>query len=145
MLDANIIMILISLTLFLAYISGILYTVTGVPDRIRLIGLGVIFGPILNIFNPETLRPITPILVVMALNLLMFEAGLAFDFNTFRENMRKSSFLGLITFLITTTTIGYGLHLAIPHIFELSHSLLFGAMLAGTSSSIVSNIISVIQ
>lgn len=141
MLDANIIMILISLTLFLAYISGILYTVTGVPDRVRLIGLGVIFGPILNIFNPETLRPITPILVVMALNLLMFEAGLAFDFNTFRENMRKSSFLGLIT----TTTIGYGLHLAIPHIFELSHSLLFGAMLAGTSSSIVPNIISVIQ
>lgn len=141
MLDANIIMILISLTLFLAYISGILYTVTGVPDRFRLIGLGVIFGPILNIFNPETLRPITPILVVMALNLLMFEAGLAFDFNTFRENMRKSSFLGLIT----TTTIGYGLHLAIPHIFELSHSLLFGAMLAGTSSSIVPNIISVIQ
>lgn len=61
LLDANIIMILISLTLFLAYISGILYTVTGVPDRIRLIGLGVIFGPILNIFNPETLRPITPI------------------------------------------------------------------------------------
>lgn len=141
MLDANIIMILISLTLFLAYISGILYTVTGVPDRVRLIGLGVIFGPILNIFNPETLRPITPILVVMALNLLMFEAGLAFDFNTFRANMRKSSFLGLIT----TTTIGYGLHLAIPHIFELSHSLLFGAILAGTSSSNAPNIISVIQ
>ena len=60
-MDANVVVILISLALFLAYISGIIYTFTGVPDTVWLIVFGYVFGPILHLFNPEALRPSTPI------------------------------------------------------------------------------------
>jgi cell volume regulation protein A len=144
-LDANVVVILISLALFLAYISGIIYTFTGVPDTVWLILFGYVFGPILHLFNPEALRPSTPILVVMALNLLMFETGLSVDFKTFKENMIKSTYLGLTTFTLTTLGVGYLLYYSVPFVFRFSEALFFGAMIAGASSSTVLGIIGSIQ
>jgi len=144
-LDANVVVILISLALFLAYISGIIYTYTGVPDTVWLIAFGYLFGPTLQLFNPAALRPSTPILVVMALNLLMFEAGLSVDFKAFKETMKKSTYLGLTTFTLTTLGIGYLLHYSVPFVFTLSEALFFGAMIAGASASTVLGIIGSIQ
>ncbi len=144
-MDANVVVIIVSLALFLAYISGIIYTYTGVPDTVWLIVFGYVFGPILHLFNPVTFRPSTPLLVVMALNLLMFEAGLNVDFKTFKETMIKSTYLGLTTFTLTTLGVGYLLHYSVPYVFTFSEALFFGAMIAGTSASTVLGIIGSIQ
>ena len=138
-------MILVSLALFLAYVSGIIYTYTGVPDTVWLIVFGYVFGPTLQLFNPATFKPSTPLLVIMALNLLMFEAGLNVDFKTFKETMIKSTYLGLTTFTLTTIGVGYLLHLSVPFVFTFSEALFFGAMIAGTSASTVLGIIGSIQ
>jgi len=101
-LDANVVVILLSLALFLAYVRGIIYMFKGGPYTVWLLVFGYVFGLALNLFNPAAFRPSTPLLVVMALNLLMFEAGLNVDFKTFKETMIKSSYLGLTTFTLTT-------------------------------------------
>lgn len=144
-MDANVVVILISLALFLAYVSGIIYTFTGVPDTVWLIVFGYVFGPTLHLFNPAAFRLSTPLLVVMALNLLMFEAGLNVDFKTFKETMIKSTYLGLTTFTLTTLGVGYLLHYSVPYVFTFSEALFFGAMIAGTSASTVLGIIGSIQ
>ena len=136
-MDANIVVILISLTLFLAYISGMLYTKTGVPDNIWLIGFGILFGPVTKIFDFAAMSTLIPFVVLMALNLLMFEAGLNVDLKTFRESMKKSGYLGLITYIITIFTVGYVLVYLMPQTFTLTEGLLFGAMIGGTSTSTV--------
>jgi cell volume regulation protein A len=144
-LDANVIVILVSLALFLAYISGIIYTHTGVPDTVWLIGFGVIFGPVMKLFNADPLRPLAPILVLMTLNLLMFEAGMNLDLKTFKEAMRKSSILAACTFLLTTIAVGYLLHYVMPQYFNYMQALLFGAMIGGTSTSTVLGILGSMQ
>lgn len=136
-MDANIIVILISLTLFLAYISGMLYTKTGIPDNIWLIGFGILFGPVTKIFDFASMSNLIPFVVLMALNLLMFEAGLNVDLKTFRESMRKSGYLGLITYVITVFVVGYVLSYLMPQTFTRTEGLLFGAMIGGTSTSTV--------
>lgn len=136
-MDANILVILISLTLFLAYVSGMLYTKTGVPDNLWLIGFGVLLGPLTGVFDSTSMASIIPFVVLMALNLLMFEAGLNVDLKTFRESMEKSGYLGLITFTLTLFLVGYGLHLLLPGWFTLTEGLLFGAIIGGTSTSTV--------
>ncbi len=136
-MEANLIVILISLTLFLAYISGILYTITRVPDNIWLIGFGVLLGPILGFYDPGTMVSIIPFIVLMVLNLLMFEAGLNVDLKTFRKSMEKSGYLGLITFTITMFVVGYWLHFLAPSLFTLTEGLLLGAMIGGTSTETV--------
>ena len=107
-LEANIIVILISLTLFLAYISGILYSKSHIPDIFWLIIFGILLGPVLKVIDTEMMAGLAPMLVLMALNLLMFEAGLNVDLKTFRENMEKSGYLGLIRFIFTMFIIGSG-------------------------------------
>lgn len=131
------IVILISLTLFLAYISGMLYTKTGVPDNLWLIGFGILFGPITNIFDFSAMTTLIPFVVLMALNLLMFEAGLNVDLKTFRESMKKSGYLGLVTYILTVFSVGYALSFFMPSIFTFTEGLLFGAMIGGTSTSTV--------
>ncbi len=140
-MDANIIVILISLTIFLAYIAGILYTRTHTPDIFWLITFGAILGPITEIIDRETMSTLAPMLVLMALNLLMFEAGLNVDLKTFRQSMAKSGYLGVITFLFTTIVLGYGAFFVFPDFFTFTEGLLLGSMIGGTSTSTVLNII----
>jgi len=144
-LDANVIVILVSLALFLAYLSGIIFIHTGVPDTVWMIGFGALFGPVMNLFNADLLRPMAPILVLMALNLLMFEAGMNLDLKTFKEAMRKSSALAACTFLLTTASVGYLLHYVMPQYFNYTQALLFGAMIGGTSTSTVLGILGSMQ
>jgi len=135
--DANIIVILISLTLFLAYVGGILYTKTHIPDIFWLIAFGALLGPITGVIDVSTMSSLTPMLVLIALNLLMFEAGLNMDLKTFRESMEKSGYLGVITFVLTIFIVGYGLYYLLPGLFTLTEGLLLGAMIGGTSTSTV--------
>ena len=51
MLDAERVLLLISSTLFLTYISGIFYNRTRVPDIVWLLVFGMILGPILRFFD----------------------------------------------------------------------------------------------
>ena len=144
-MDANVVVILVSLALFLAYISGIIYTHTGVPDTVWLIGFGALFGPVMKLFNAELLRPLAPILVLMALNLLMFEAGINLDLKTFMETMWKSGVLAMCTFLLATASVSYLLHYLMPQFFNYTQALLFGAMIGGTSTSTVLGILGNMQ
>jgi len=144
-LEANIIVILISLTLFLAYISGILYSRSHIPDIFWLIIFGILLGPVLKVIDTEMMAGLAPMLVLMALNLLMFEAGLNVDLKTFRENMEKSGYLGLITFIFTMFIIGYGVFYVFPQLFTFSEGLLLGAMIGGTSTSTVLSILGCIN
>jgi len=127
-LNANIIVILISLTLFLAYTSGILFTLTRVPDIVWMIGFGILFGPVLGIFKADNISNLIPFVVVMALNLLLFEAGLSVDLKTFKESLQKSGYLGVITFSLTVFVIGNLLHFILPATFTITEGLLFGAI-----------------
>jgi Na+:H+ antiporter len=140
-LEANIIVILISLTLFLAYIGGILYTKTQIPDIFWLIAFGAILGPGTKLIDPITMSGLAPMLVLMALNLLMFEAGLNVELKTFRESMEKSGYLGVITFVLTTFIIGNGLYYILPELFTFTEALLLGSMIGGTSTSTVLSIL----
>jgi NhaP-type Na+/H+ or K+/H+ antiporter len=144
-LEANIIVILISLTLFLAYISGILYAKSHIPDIFWLILFGVLLGPVFKVIDTEMMSGLAPMLVLMALNLLMFEAGLNVDLKTFRESMEKSGYLGFITFILTMFIVGYGVFYIFPELFTFSEGLLLGAMIGGTSTSTVLSILGCIN
>ena len=136
-MEANIIVILISITLFLAYIGGILYTKTHVRDIFWLIAFGAILGPVTKLIDPAAMSGLAPMLVLMALNLLMFEAGMNVDLKTFKETMEKSGYLGVITFVLTTFIIGNGLFYLLPDLFTFTEALLLGSMIGGTSTSTV--------
>lgn len=106
-----------------------------------MISFGILFGPVIGVFKVDAIYDLLPFVVVMALNLLMFEAGLNVDLKTFKESLEKSGYLGIITFTMTVFVVGNLLRYLLPSTFTITEGLLFGAMIGGTSTSIILSIL----
>lgn len=142
MIDANSIMILISSTLFLGYISGLIYSKTKIPDIIWLLAFGILLGPVFNFFDSSLFISLSPLMSIVALNIILFDAGINVDIRAIMETMHKSLVLSVVTFLLTVVAVGYTLHFLMPGDFSLLQAMLFGSMVGGTSTVTVLGILS---
>lgn len=141
LIDANSILILVSSTLFLGYISGLFYSKTNIPDIIWLLAFGILLGPVLNFFNPELFVALSPLMSIIALNIILFDAGINVDIRAIMETMLKSVGLSITTFVITMVVVGYTLNFLMPEKFNIMQAMLFGSMIGGTSTVTVLGII----
>jgi len=142
LIDANSIMILISSTLFLGYISGLIYSKTKIPDIIWLLAFGILLGPVFNFFDSSLFISLSPLMSIVALNIILFDAGINVDIRAIMETMHKSLVLSVVTFLLTVVAVGYTLHFLMPGDFSLLQAMLFGSMVGGTSTVTVLGILS---
>jgi len=141
LIDANSIMILISSTLFLGYISGLIYSKTKIPDIIWLLAFGILLGPVFNFFDSSLFISLSPLMSIVALNIILFDAGINVDIRAIMETMHKSLVLSVVTFLLTVVAVGYALHFLMPEDFSLLQAMLFGSMVGGTSTVTVLGIL----
>ncbi|RLI08398.1 hypothetical protein DRO42_06420 [Candidatus Bathyarchaeota archaeon] len=135
-------MILISSTLFLGYISGLIYSKTKIPDIIWLLAFGILLGPVFNFFDSSLFISLSPLMSIVALNIILFDAGINVDIRAIMETMHKSLVLSVVTFLLTVVAVGYTLHFLMPGDFSLLQAMLFGSMVGGTSTVTVLGILS---
>lgn len=134
LIDANSILILVSSTLFLGYISELFYSRTKIPEIIWLLGFGILLGPVLNVFNSELFTALSPLVSIIALNIILFEAGINVDISAIMGTVSKAVALSAATFVITMAAVGYFLRYLMPNDFTFMQALLFGSMVGGTSS-----------
>jgi len=134
-------MILISSTLFLGYISGLIYSKTKIPDIIWLLAFGILLGPVFNFFDSSLFISLSPLMSIVALNIILFDAGINVDIRAIMETMHKSLVLSVVTFLLTVVAVGYALHFLMPEDFSLLQAMLFGSMVGGTSTVTVLGIL----
>jgi len=139
--DANNILMLVSSTLFLGYVSGLFYTKTKIPDIIWLLAFGILLGPVLNFFDKDVFLSLSPMMSIVALCIILFDAGINVDIRAIMKTMFKSVVLCVSNFVITVVAVGYVLHFFMPGEFTLLQAMLFGAMVGGTSTVTVLSII----
>ena len=87
---ADSLLLLISSTILLCYISGLLYTKTKIPDIIWVLAFGIILGPVLGYFEKEVFLSISPLMSTFALSIILFDAGINVDIKTLEKTMLKS-------------------------------------------------------
>lgn len=141
-MDAGNLLLLFSSTIFLGYVSGLFYTKTRVPDIIWLLAFGILLGPILGYFERGVFLSVSPLMSVIALCIILFDAGINIDILLVARNMAKSVLLTVATFLSMVFSVGVFLHLLMPQMFTLLQAMLLGAMIGGTSTIAVSAILS---
>jgi cell volume regulation protein A len=134
--------ILVSFTLLVGYISSLIYTKTKIPDIIWLLGLGILIGPVLGLFEKSSFLALAPFMSIIALNIILFDAGINIDVTTLIETLGKSTALAVSTFLTTMILIGLTLSTFMPDSFNLRQAMLLGAMVGGTSTVSVYGILS---
>jgi cell volume regulation protein A len=134
MFEADSLLILVSSTLLLCYISGIFYTKTKIPDILWLLGLGILLGPVLGFFEKEVFLSLSHLMSTVALSIILFEAGINVDFKILMKSLMKSIILSVTTILTVIIAVGFSLHYLMPSSFTLLQGMLLGAMIGGTST-----------
>jgi cell volume regulation protein A len=140
MIEDNII-ILISVTLLISYVSSITYSKTRIPDIIMLMIFGILVGPVLGLFDKALFLRLAPMMSVLALSIILFEAGINSDIVEIIQTMAKSTILAVFTILSVMVLVGLALAFFIPGSFNLTQGMLLGAMIGGTSTVAVFGIL----
>jgi NhaP-type Na+/H+ or K+/H+ antiporter len=70
MFDADRLLLLVSSTLIISYISNLFYTKTKIPDILWVLGFGILLGPVLGYFDKELFLSLSPLMSTVALSLI---------------------------------------------------------------------------
>jgi len=140
-INSDSLLLLISSTLILCYISGLIYTKTKIPDIIWLLSFGILLGPVLGYFKKEFFISLSPLMGVVAICIVTFDAGINIDTKALARTLLKSMILTIATFLAIVPSVGYAVHFLIPESFTLLEGMLLGTMVAGISTMAVTSLL----
>lgn len=141
MINAERVLLLISSTLFLSYLSGIIYNKTKIPDIVWLLIFGMILGPGLNAFDAEIFLNIFDLMLLVTVALFAFSTGLNFNIQHLLGNTARAFNMAITSFLATSIVVGFTLATILPSDFNLITGFLLGAMVAGIDGVSISSLV----
>jgi len=142
LINAEQILLLISFTIILAYIAGIFYHRTRIPDIVWLLGFGMLMGPMLGFFDESLFSGIFNLMLLITVTMFSFSTGISINAQELLGNTRKAMGLAVASFLSITLAVGGFLRLIAPDKFSLVDAFLLGSMVAGMSGVSVSSLAS---
>ena len=135
-------LILISLTIIISYISSLVYSMTKIPDVIVLMGFGILMGPVLGYADKVMFDEIAPLMSILALSIILFEAGINVDITLLLGSMGKALVLSTASIMGSILLIGFVTSYVLVPGLPLPQGMLLGAMVGGTSTVAVYGILS---
>lgn len=133
--SAPVILLAAGVTIFLGVAGEAFFKKTGIPDVAFLLILGVFFGPILGIIQPEVVVEIVPYFAAIALIIIMFDGGLNLDLKHMAKTAHFAIVLAILGFIVSVLLVTLFAHYGIG--WEWLDSILLGSIVGGSSSVIV--------
>lgn len=123
-----------SVIIAIGFLANYLFKQTGIPDMLFLMALGIIFGPILGVFDPASIMGLAPYIAALSLVIILFDGGLRMSiYEVFSESPR-AVLLATLGFVFALVTIALFTHYVMG--LPLLHGILFGAIYGGGGSSV---------
>lgn len=142
MINAERILLLISSTLFLSYLSGIIYNKTRIPDLVWLLVFGIALGPILGFYDAQLFLSVFDLMLLVTVVLFAFSTGISFNIQQILGKTAQAFNLALASFIVITGSVGFALNYLLPESFNLVSGFLLGAMVGGIDGVSISSLIS---
>jgi len=100
MIDPLLVFSIIAAILFIGFLGNMFFKKTGWPDILFLIAVGVIVGPLLNIFSKNDFIPFLPIISTFTLLMILFRGGMELNLfevvsGSFRALFQASAYFAL--------------------------------------------------
>ncbi|MBM4446735.1 MAG: hypothetical protein FJ023_05210 [Chloroflexi bacterium] len=130
----------IGILLLIGFLADFLFRKTNFPDILILLALGYLIGPVLNIVDPSQIAPASEIIASLALVVILFSAGLEFEFKKVLSGAPRAIPLVLLGVGVSIASIAAFTYYLLD--WGLMDSLLLGTVVGGTSSAIVVPLIS---
>jgi cell volume regulation protein A len=133
----------IGILLIIGFLADYLFRKARFPDILILVALGYLIGPAFHIVNPSDIAPASQIIASLALVVILFNGGLDLEFAKVLSSAPRALilvFVGIVVSMASTTAFTYYLMG-----WGFMDSLLLGAIVGGTSPSIVMPLINRIK
>ncbi len=125
----------IGILLLIGFLADFLFRKTNFPDILILLALGYLIGPVLNIVDPSQIAPASEIIASLALVVILFSAGLEFEFIKVLSGAPRAIVLVILGVGVSIASIAAFTYYLLD--WGLMDSLLLGTVVGGTSSAIV--------
>ncbi|MCW3999330.1 MAG: cation:proton antiporter [Candidatus Bathyarchaeota archaeon] len=141
--SVSVALIISALIVLIGFLGNYLFKKTGLPDMLILIFLGVLFGPILGIFSPTTVKDFAPYIAALALAFILFDGGMGLDIKRVLHNSPRAVTLAVLGFIFSL--LGVCAFTVVVFGVPLVYGLLFGSIVGGSSSVVVISLASRIK
>ncbi|MEE8570892.1 MAG: cation:proton antiporter [Candidatus Bathyarchaeia archaeon] len=123
-----------SVIIVIGFLGNYLFKRTGLPDMLYLIALGIVFGPILNVFDHASIMSLAPYLAALSLVIILFDGGLRMNIYQVFSESPKAAMLAILGFVVATITVTLFMHVVMG--LPLVNGILFGTIYGGGGSSV---------
>lgn len=135
------VIIVIGLLILLGAAGEAIFSRTGIPDVIWLVGAGILAGPVMELVKPELVSPVLPFFGGVALVIILVEGGTKTQLTDLLSVAPRAAMLaisGFVFSVILTCIFFYCMiHLGVFRPAPLSLMILIGCIVGGTSSVII--------
>ena len=135
MLDATLVFAVIAAILIIGFVGDLFFKKTGIPFFIFLIAMGIVLGPILNVFPREPLLPALAIFAELTLLMVLFYGGLDTKFGAALRGGSRAFIQVSIYVLASTTIIGLLVNFLLG--WDILQSFIFASMVGGETTAAV--------
>lgn len=140
MADVIVVFTVSGVIISIGFLANVIFKKTGFPDVLFLIIMGIILGPLMNLFSVEDLLPVIPIFAALALMLILFQGGLSMEFYTVLLQSFRAAAIGFLYVIFAILFVSLFSHLIMG--FNWLEGLILGSMTAGTDSVVIIPLIS---
>jgi cell volume regulation protein A len=110
MTDPLLVFSIIAAILFIGFLGNMFFKKTGWPDILFLIAVGVIVGPLLNIFSKNDFIPFLPIISTFTLLMILFRGGMELNLFEVVSGSLRALFQASAYFALGTVWTAVFLH-----------------------------------
>ncbi len=140
MVDAIAVFSIVGAIIGVGFLANLLFKKTGLPSSLFLILIGIILGPVLQMFSPAELDSITPFLTTLTLMMILFEGGLNMDIYKVISQSFRAAILAILYITCAAAFVTLFAYFLLG--FQWLEALMLGPMTAGTSSVVIIPLVS---
>jgi len=139
----SIALIVSALIILIGFAANLFFNKTGLPDMLILIGLGALFGPVLGVFDPVSVKSFAPFIAALALAYILFDGGMGLNIRRVLFNSPKALMLSVLGFILSVLAVCVFSVLVFN--VPILYGLLLGSIFGGSSSVVVISLASKIK
>jgi cell volume regulation protein A len=125
----------IGILVAIGFLADYLFRKISFPDILILLALGYLIGPVFGVIDPAQIAPASQIIASLALVVILFNGGLDLHFSAVLSSIPRALILVILGIAASAAGVAFLAYHMLG--WDLMHCLLLGAILGGTSPSIV--------
>ncbi len=121
--------------IFLGFAGEVFFKKTGISYYLFLIAVGIVLGPVFNVFPREPLIPVLGLFASFTLIMILFYSGMDMRIKEVIKGSPRTIVQVTIYVVSSIFLIGFSLHFILH--WELIQSMIFGSMVGGETAAVV--------